>query len=158
MLGVWITEDGGDWTSNTKEICKSAYSRISMLTKLKYVGVSTEDLLKIYSLFIQSRAEYCAVAFYSSLTQEQSKKIENIQKTSFRIILQDMYVEYPSAREMTGYPTLYERRQNRSLSFAKRCLRTEEMAPFFPLNEDLLVGCCKFYKKKCNPKLPENDK
>ena len=37
VLGVWITEDAGDWTRNTKEICKSAYSRISMLTKLKYV-------------------------------------------------------------------------------------------------------------------------
>ena len=137
VLGVWITEDAGDWTRNTKEICKSAYSRISMLTKLKYVGVKTEDLLEIYSLFIRSRAEYCAVAFHSSLTQEQSKKIENIQKTSFRVILQDMFIDYPSACEMTGYPTLYERRQTRSLSFAKRCLRTEEMARFFPLNPDL---------------------
>jgi hypothetical protein len=90
VLGVWITQDAGDWTRNTKEICKSAYARISMLTKLKYVGVGIEDLLEIYSLFIRSRAEYCAVAFHSSLTQEQSKKIENIQKTSFRIILQDI--------------------------------------------------------------------
>ena len=52
VLGVWITQDAGDWTRNTKEICKSAYARISMLTKLKYVGVGIEDLLEIYSLFI----------------------------------------------------------------------------------------------------------
>ena len=78
VLGVWITEDAGDWTRSTNEICKSAYSRISMLTKLKYVRVRTEDLLEIYSLFIRSRSEYCAVAFHSSLTQEQSRKIENI--------------------------------------------------------------------------------
>ena len=108
-----------------------------MLTKLKYVGVRTEDLLDIYSLFIRSRAEYCAVAFHSSLTQEQSKKIENIQKTSFKIILQDMFIDYPSACEMTGFPTLFQRRENRALSFAKRCLRTDEMAKFFPLNPDL---------------------
>ena len=53
------------------------------------------------------------------------------------MILQDMFIDYPSACEMTGYPTLHERRQIRSLSFAKRCLKTEEMARFFPLNTDL---------------------
>ena len=65
MLGVWITQDAGDWTRNTKEICKSAYARKSMLTKIKYVGVGIEDLLEILSLFIRSRVEYCAVAFHS---------------------------------------------------------------------------------------------
>ena len=44
VLGVWLTEDL-TWSKNTKEICKNAYSRISMITKLKYVGVSIEDLL-----------------------------------------------------------------------------------------------------------------
>ena len=47
ILGVWITEDAGDWSVNTSEICKKAYGRISMLTKLKYAGVSTEDLTDI---------------------------------------------------------------------------------------------------------------
>ena len=40
ILGVWISQDAGNWEQNTKAICKSAYSRISMQTKLKYVGVS----------------------------------------------------------------------------------------------------------------------
>ena len=47
ILGCWVDEDAGKWYTNTKEICKSAYSRISMLSKLKYVGVGTEDLLEI---------------------------------------------------------------------------------------------------------------
>ena len=44
LLGVWLT-DKMSWTRNCKEICMKAYSRISMLTKLKYVGVKIEDLL-----------------------------------------------------------------------------------------------------------------
>ena len=52
LLGVWISEDLS-WSRNTKEICRKAYSRMSMLTKLKYVGVSTEDLIEIYILFIR---------------------------------------------------------------------------------------------------------
>ena len=63
ILGVWISEDLS-WEMNTKQICRKAYSRMSMLTKLKYVGIRTEDLIEIYILFIRSITEYCAVAFH----------------------------------------------------------------------------------------------
>ena len=46
IVGVWLTSDM-KWTKNTRELTKKAYSRISMLTKLKYVGVTTEDLIDI---------------------------------------------------------------------------------------------------------------
>ena len=80
ILGVWIDESLS-WERNTKEICMKAYSRISMLTKLKYAGVSIEDLLDIYILFIRSTTEYCSVAFHSSLTVDQTTDLERIQKT-----------------------------------------------------------------------------
>ena len=60
---------------------KKAYSRLSVISKLKYVGVSTEDLLDVYVLFIRSIVEYCAVVWHSSLTSEQSNSLEMIQKT-----------------------------------------------------------------------------
>ena len=53
LLGVWLSDDIG-WTRNCKEICMKAFSRLSMITKLKYVGVSLEDLLDIYILYIRS--------------------------------------------------------------------------------------------------------
>ena len=90
-----------------------------MLTKLKYVGVSTEDLIEIYTLFIRSRAEYVSVVWHSSLTQEQAQKIENIQKTNLKIILGEDYIDYPTALEWTGLKELFLRRQNRCLAFAK---------------------------------------
>ena len=49
LLGVWISEDLS-WSKNCQEICRRAYSRLSMITKLKYVGVSVEDLMDIYIL------------------------------------------------------------------------------------------------------------
>ena len=75
------------------EGCTFSYSKISMLTKLKYV--------EIYCLFVRSRAEYCSLVFPRSLTQEQSEKNENIQKTSLRIILHDEYDNYKSAPTRT---------------------------------------------------------
>ena len=79
IVGVWLTPDM-KWEKNTKELTRKAYSRMSMLTKLKYAGVGTEDLLDVYILFIRSVVEYCTVVWHSSITIELIKRIEMVQK------------------------------------------------------------------------------
>ena len=135
VLGVWLQEDMG-WEENTKQICKKAFSRISILNRLKYVVICIEDLLTIYILFIRSLAEYCSVAFNTSLTQSQSKKIETIQSTCLRVILDINYVSYSAALEMTGLERLSTRRDKRQLSFARKCLENEFNKTIFPQNAD----------------------
>ena len=105
-----------------------------MITKLKYVGVSLEDLIDINILFIRSVTEYCAVAFHSSLTQDQSDKLEGIQKTCLKVILGEMYVNYQAALEMCGLQTLYGRRQKRCLDFAIKSVKHPRNRRLFPLN------------------------
>ena len=107
-----------------------------MLTKLKYTGVQIKDLIEIYCLFIRSRAEYMSVVWHSSLTAAESKKIENIQKTSLKIILGDGFEDYPSSLSSTGLQELSVRRTSRCLSFAKRCLKNPLTAGMFPLNPE----------------------
>ena len=114
LLGVWISEDLS-WSKNTKQICIKAYSRLSMLTKLKYVGVNTNDLINIYILFIRSCTEYCSVAFHSRLTTEQVADIERIQKTCLKVILGD-------------------RREKRCLDFSLKCIEHPRNSRLFPLN------------------------
>jgi hypothetical protein len=132
-LGLWITEDL-KWDKHVSETCKRTYSRIKMLSKLKYAGVPTEDLIEIYSLFIRSIAEYCTTVFHSSLTQKLSNKLESIQKTCLRVILGEMYVSYEAALEMSGLESLEKRREIRSLSFAKKCLKHPTNHTMFPPN------------------------
>ena len=135
MLGLRISDDLS-WDENCKNICRKAYSRIGMLTKLKYAGVSVEHLIEIYVLMIRSVTEYCAVVFHSTLTEKQSQKIEMIQKTCLRIILGEMYMGYEAALEMTGLQTLHFRRQQRCLSFALRSLKFQIGDRLFPLNQN----------------------
>ena len=138
ILGVWLSEDIGDWTKNTSEICRRAFSRMGMLSKLKYVGVPIEDLVEIYCLFIRSTAEYCSAVFATSLTVEQDRKLSNIEKTALRIILQDNYISYEAALEMTGLSSLSDRRAAHLLSFSRRASRHPVHGPrMFPLNPDI---------------------
>ena len=135
ILGIWVSEDLS-WNTNCKEICKRAYSRLSMITKLKYAGVSIEDLLEIYILFVRSIAEYCSVAFHSSLTVENAAKLEQIQKTCLKVILGEMYVGYTAALEMCGLKPLSVRRTDRCLQFAKKCLKHPKTKRLFPLKNN----------------------
>ena len=104
-----------------------------MLTRLKYVGVKTEDLLDVYVLYIRSVTEYCSTVFHSRLTDADSNKIERIQKTCLKVILGDMYIDYSSSLEMTGLDTLRDRRSKRCLNFSLKSVNHPRNSRLFPL-------------------------
>ena len=133
LLGIWISEDLS-WEYNTKQICKKAYSRLPILTKLKYVGSRTEDLVDIYCLVIKSTTEYCSTAFHHSLTLHEEMKIEAIQKTSLKIILCEQYISYEEALTLVGLKKLSTRRQERCLAYGIKSIKHPTNARIFPLN------------------------
>ena len=133
IVGVVLTSDL-KWDRNTKELTRRAYSRMSMITKLKYVGVKHEDLLDVYKLFIRSLLEYCAVVWHSRLTSDLRESLERVQKSCLRVILGDQYTNYAEALEICKLKTLFERREDRCLSFAKKCLKHPIHSRLFPTN------------------------
>ena len=135
ICGVWLTEDL-KWEKNTREITKKAFARMSILTKLKYVGVPSEDLVDIYVLMIRSLTEYCSVVWHSRLTVEQTNKLERIQKICLKVILGDSYTRYSEALDMCSLVSLHQRREDRCLSFARKCLQHPLNKRLFPLNQD----------------------
>ena len=132
-LGMWLT-DSLCWERHISEICKKAYPRVRMLSRLKYLGASTENLLKLYCLHIRSVTEYCSTAFHSTLSLRLNNKLEAIQRTCLRVILDMMFVDYSSALEMCGLKTLNFRRESRSLQFAIKCSTHVTQQSMFPLN------------------------
>ena len=133
MLGMWISEDMS-WSRNCREIARKAYARLSMITKLKYVGVSRADLLDIYILFIRSVTEYCSIVFHSRLTKDESEMLERIQKICLKVILGGDYIDYSAALELCGLQTLSERREKRCLDFTVKALNHPKNQKMFPLN------------------------
>ena len=116
------------------EICGKAYPRVKMLSKLKYVGVHTEDLVTLYCLHIYSVTEYCSTAFHSSLSQRLSNKLEAIQRTCLHVIWEKCTLNFILSLEMCALKYLYERRKNRSLSFSIKCTKHKTNESMFSLN------------------------
>ena len=77
------------------------------------------------------------MAFHSRLTAEQSDSLERVQKVSLKVILGDNFIGYSEALEMTGLSTLFQRREDRCLSFSLKCLKHPIHKKLFPLNSVL---------------------
>ena len=74
------------------------------------------------------------------LTLENFHDLERVQKNSLRIILGDNYLSYSNALTITGLSTLFERRTNLCLKFAKACVKNRPTKHMFPLNPVNLDG------------------
>ena len=105
-----------------------------MLSKLKFAGIDRSDLMTIYKLFIRSVTEYCSVVFHSSLTEKQSRKIEIVQKSCLKIILDKDYTDYQTALQMCAIDTLAKRRQDRLKSFSIKYPKDKFNSKMFPRN------------------------
>ena len=91
---------------------------------------------KIYKLFIRSVPEYCSVVFHTSLTNKQTKKMELIQSTCLKIILDSEYTCYETALQLCNLDSLSERRQARMEKFAVKCVKDKFNKHIFPANNN----------------------
>ena len=133
LLAVLLTDDL-KFDKNTQDICKRAFARISLITKLKFVGVQRHDLVDIYKLFIRSLLEYCCVSWHSSLTKDQSYDIERVQRTALKVILGTEYDGYENALDICDLDNLHDRREKRCLTFGLRSLKHPKHKQMFPYN------------------------
>ena len=116
--------------------------KLGMLTKLKYVGTSRNDLLIIYKQFIRNNLDYCSSLYHSTLTQEQSSKLERVQKVCLRVILGEEYISYENALKISGLERVETRREARCLTFALKCVKHPKHYNLFPKRvNDHTVNC-----------------
>ena len=112
---------------------------MTMLTKLKYVGVPSDDLLHIYILYVRSLLEYCSVIWHSTLTVDQSQDIEHVQKVCLKVIMGDNYNGYDNTLESCGLQKLSVRREEKCLQFGLKSLLHPIHKTMFPVNPQILI-------------------
>ena len=96
LLGVILTDDL-KWDENTNELVRKANSRMELLRKIARFTSSIQDLRNIYILYVRSILEQSCVVWHSSLTEENKKDLERVQKSAVKIMLGKKYQDYESA-------------------------------------------------------------
>jgi hypothetical protein len=120
LLGVSI-DCNLKWNSHVESICSKANCRIYFLKHLKRSGVELEDLLLFYYTAIRSILEYACPAWHTSITSEQSDRIETIQKRALSIIFNfSVFENYGNFCAHNGIESLAKRRDDLCRKFFDR--------------------------------------
>ena len=78
-----------------------------------------------------------APVWHSSLSLENRKDLERVQKTAFKIILGNKFKSYENGLKILDLQTLEERRNEICLNFAKRTSKHPKFKHLFPVNSKL---------------------
>ena len=131
LLGTIISNDL-KWDLNTNEIVKKANSRMALLRKLASFGASQQEMKIIYFGFVRSQLEKSATVWHSSLTDENRKDLERVQKTGLKIILKNNYTSYQKSLLKLDIDDLATRREKLCLDFAMKCTKKTKFQNMFP--------------------------
>lgn len=116
LLGI-VVEHNLKWKGHVDSICAKAASRLHFLKVLKRSALSIDDLLYFYKSAIRPVLEYACPAWHSSLTVEQTRQIESIQKRALRIIFNNNCIYYENFCNIHELQTLADRRNELCRSF-----------------------------------------
>ena len=79
--------------------------------------------------------EFASPVFFSRLTQEQSKAIENVQRKAFSIILGSTFKNNEMTLTALKQEKLSNRRVAAAIKFGKKCIKNPKHADMFPKNQ-----------------------
>ena len=120
LLGV-VLSNRLDWSDHCEYLHSKCSQRLYLLVLLRRAGVPDHDILRIYTSMIRSVLEYAAPVWHTSLSQEQSERLESVQKRAFRIVYPDL--SYRRALSLTGMQTLHQRREHIARGFFVQMLQ-----------------------------------
>ena len=143
LLGTTITDDL-KWNINTAILVKKGYQRMQLLNSAASFTTSRQDLKSIYVTFVRSILEQSAVVWHSSLSHENRKDLERVQKAAVRVV--NKYTDYTNGLKILNLDSLVKRRTLLCLRFAKNCFLNEKVKNLFTRN----ISKHKMKKRKRN--------
>ena len=105
-LGMYFSNKPDMW-EHVKAIRKKIRARFWMLRNLKKSGFNSNELVTVYNTMVRPVADYAAVVYHPSLTDQQDELLENLQNTSLKCICCVLPRAYPSLFVHIRYAVSY---------------------------------------------------
>ena len=136
LVGLVINSEM-TWDDHLDYTISRVNKTLWQLTRFRKLGADTHKLITFYILKVRSILMFGAVCFHSSLTQEQSRRLELQQKRSLAIILGSNYQNYKQALLLTSLPRLDILRENACLQWAIKAQGNPQHTDLFPINKSI---------------------
>ena len=109
-----------------------ASRRLFLLYALRGFGAPVGDILAVFQTYIRPLLEYACPVWHSSITREQSRHIEMVQKRSCRLMFGSRYEHYDTALLELGINKLSDRREQLALKYGQKLLNSERHQHLLP--------------------------
>ena len=96
LLGVTISSDLS-FNKHVTNISEAATKTLWILIRFRDMGADTGQLLNLWQQKGRSILEFASPVFFSRLTLQQIKQIEDCQRKAFAVILQSKYKSFENA-------------------------------------------------------------
>ena len=123
------------WDDHIDYTVKRVNSVLWQLTRFKQCGADRNKLITFYILKIRSILMFGAVCFHSSLTQEDSRRLELQQKHSLACILGIEYKNYTNALSLCSLQRLDILREKACLKWSIKAQANPQHSHLFPANQ-----------------------
>jgi len=91
------------------------------MKQLRKADVSQDDLMYYYQSVVRPVLEYACPCWHSSLTKEQTKPLEDVQRRALQVIFGN--IQYDEVRRTYNIPSLAESRFELCRTFFQRIIR-----------------------------------
>ena len=117
--------------SNTNYIVKRAWKRMWVVRRLKSMGASEQDLLKVLRAQVLSVLQFATPAWSTLLTVLESARIESVLKTGLYLVYGDRHQSFEWALKEAHMCSLAEQRTKMFKNFTKHCLQNRKFKNWF---------------------------
>ena len=122
--------------SNTNYIVKRAWKRMWIVRRLKVLGASEQDLLKVLRAQVLSVLQFATPAWSSQLTVAESNRIESVLKTGLYLVYGDKYESFNWALSKAKMCSLQDQRTKMFKTFTQDCIKSNKFRDWFMKYED----------------------
>ena len=117
--------------SNTSYIVKRAWKRMWVVRRLKTLGASEQDLLKVLRAQVLSVLQFATPAWSTLLTVLESKRIESVLKTGLFLVYGERYESFNWALNQAQMSSLEDQRTKMFRTFTQDCLKSNKFKNWF---------------------------
>ena len=131
ILGVTLSSDL-KWNKHIQNMVEKARKKMWFLRRLKKAGVSTENLVLMYKLFVRQALEYAAPLWAGALTKQNVAMIERIQFQCTNLIMGPNQLSYSQRLQTLDLDRLENRHSFLVKRFCTKMSKDERFDHLFP--------------------------
>jgi hypothetical protein len=135
LVGYQIRSDLST-KANTKYIVGRAWKRMWIIRRLKTLGSSEVDLLRVLRYQVLSVLQFAVPAWTTMITRAEARSIESVQKTGLYLIFGARFRSYSWALREANMCTQEEQRQKIFERFTKKCISSKKFSKWFCRTEN----------------------